>query len=290
MKRKAVLLLVIGLALGLYACAKKPSNDDKVLAKVSNKFITVKDFKAKIAKIPPYYRNVVEKDKKRYLDEVIMQMLCYEEAVRRGIDKDKEIQEVISEARKKVLIAKLIKDEVEDKVAVSEDEIKNFFEAHKDEFKTPELWRASHILVSDEKEAKALLDELARGASFEDLARKHSTDATANRGGDVGYFRRGQVVPDFEKACMKLNVGETSPIIQTQFGYHIIKLTDKKEPGVQNYEEAKGPIENELKRKKRSDLFSKLVLNLRNKYGVEVKEDAFNSLGEAENSEAKNPE
>lgn len=273
-----ILALIASLALGSYGCAKKPSGDDRILAKVSNRFITVKDFEAKIAKIPPYYRNVVEKDKKRYLDEVIMQMLCYEEAVRRGIDRDKEIQDVINEARKKILMAKLIKDEVEDKVSVSEDEVNNFFDAHRDEFKTPELLRASHILVADEKEARGLLDELARGASFEDLARKHSTDATASRGGDVGYFRKGQVVPAFEDACMKLNVGEMSPIIRTQFGYHIIKLTDKKEPGLQSYDEAKGSIENELKRKKRSDLFSKLVLNLRNKYGVNVKEDVFNSL------------
>ncbi|MCX5686713.1 MAG: peptidylprolyl isomerase, partial [Candidatus Omnitrophica bacterium] len=244
MRKIIVLPLIIGLTFGLYACAKKPSDDDRVLAKVSNKFITVKDFKARIAKIPPYYRNIVEKDKKRYLDEVIMQMLCYEEAVRKGIDRDSEIREVINEARKKILIAKLIKDEVEDKVSVSEDEIRNFFEAHRDEFKTPELWRASHILVADEKEARALLDELAGGANFEDLARKHSSDATASRGGDVGYFRRGQVVPDFEKACMKLNVGETSPIVRTQFGYHIIKLTDKKESGLQGYDEAKGSIEN----------------------------------------------
>ncbi|MFH0764446.1 MAG: peptidyl-prolyl cis-trans isomerase [Candidatus Omnitrophota bacterium] len=278
MRKIIILPLIIGLTFGLYACAKKPSGDDRVLARVSNKFITVKDFKARIAKIPPYYRNIVEKDKKKYLDEVMIQMLCYEEAVREGIGRDKEIQEVINEARKKILIAKLIKDEVEDRMSVSEDEIRNFFETHRDEFKAPELWRASHILVNDEKEASGLADELARGASFEDLARKHSTDATASRGGDVGYFRRGQVVPDFEKACIKLNVGETSPIIRTQFGYHIIKLTDRKDPGLQNYEEAKGSIENELKRKKRSDLFNKLVLKLKSKYGVEVKEDVFNSL------------
>ena len=153
--------------------------------------------------------------------------------------------------------------------------MKKFYDEHKDEFKTPEMWRASHILVADEKEAKAMLDELAKGAKFEDLARAHSIDATASRGGDVGYFRAGQLIPDFEKACLKLDVGQTSGIVQTQFGYHIIKLTDKKEPGVKSYEEAKRAIEAELKKKKRSELFNALVLRLKNKYGVEVNENVF---------------
>jgi len=279
MKRRIFfIMLLLGIALGLYACARKASDDDRVIARVSNKFITIKNFKSKIAKIPPYYRNVVEKNKKRYLDEVIIEMLFYEEAVRKGIGRDREIREVIDQAKKKIIIAKLIKDEVEDKVSAVDDEMRKYYEAHRDEFKTPELWRASHILVASEKEAKDILDELAKGANFEELAKARSTDATASRGGDVGYFREGQVIPDFEKACMKLKVGETSDIVKTQFGYHIIKLTDKKESGVQSYEEARRSIENELKRKKRSELFNKLVLSLKDKYGVEVKEDVFESM------------
>ncbi|MDP3804371.1 MAG: peptidyl-prolyl cis-trans isomerase [Candidatus Omnitrophota bacterium] len=283
MKRRiVVMMLLVGVVFGLYACAKKSSDDDRVLVRVSNKLITVKDFKSQIAKIPPYYRNVVEKDKKRYLDEVIVEMLLYEEAVRKGIGSDREIREVINQAKKKIIIAKLIKDEVEDKMNATDDEMRKYYEARKDEFKTPELWRASHILVASEREAKDVLDELAKGAKFEDLASARSTDATASRGGDVGYFRAGQVVPDFENTCIKLSMGQTSEIVRTQFGYHIIKLTDKKEAGLQSYEEAKRSIENELKRKKRNELFSKLVLSLKDKYGVEIKEDVFDSMEKRE--------
>ena len=225
--------------------------------------------------MPAYYQNIASKNPKRYIEDIIVEMLCYEEGVRKGIDRDKEVKEVVNEAKKKIVMAKLIKNEVEDKIVVTEDEMKKFYDEHKDEFKTPEMWRASHILVADEKEAKAMLDELAKGAKFEDLARAHSIDATASRGGDVGYFRAGQLIPDFEKACLKLDVGQTSGIVQTQFGYHIIKLTDKKEPGVKSYEEAKRAIEAELKKKKRSELFNALVLRLKNKYGVEVNENVF---------------
>ncbi len=259
-------------AIALFGCARKHDANSKVLARVSNAVITESDLKAKIAKMPPYYQNIASRNPKRYIEDIIVEMLCYEEGIRRGIDRDKEVKEVINEAKKKIVIAKLIKNDVEDKVVLTEDEMKKYYEGHKDEFKTPEMWRASHILVADEKEARAMLDELAKGAKFEDLAKAHSIDATANRGGDVGFFKLGQLVPDFEKAALKLDVGQTSDIVRTQFGYHIIKLTDKKEPGVKNYQEAGRAIEAELKKQKRSELFNALIMNLKNKYRVEVNE------------------
>ena len=275
--KKPILLItsITILAIAISGCARKQDPQNNVLARVSNRVITEKDLKAKIAKMPPYYQNIVSKNPKRYVEEIIVEMLCYEEGVRKGIDRDKEVKELISEAKKKIVMAKLVKNEVEDKVVVTEDEMKKFYDVHKDEFKTPEMWRASHILVGTEKEAGEMLDKLAKGERFEDLARVHSTDATASRGGDVGFFRAGQLVPDFEKAALKLEIGQTSGIVQTQFGYHVIKLTDKKEPGVKTYPEAKRAIEAELKKQKQAELFNALVLNLKNKYGVEVNEDAL---------------
>jgi len=245
-----------------------------VLATVSNKTITLKEFKARIAKLPPSYQGIVEKNKKRYLDEMIMETLLYEDAVRKGLDRDDEVKEVLKEARKKILVAKLIKSEVEDNIRIADSEARQYYESHKEDFMTRPLWRASHILVSSEKEAQDILDKLSGGASFEELAKSRSIDATASRGGDVGYFRTGQVVGEFEKTCLGLKVGESSGIVHTQFGYHIIKLTDKKESMLEDYEKVKPVIENELKKKKRSELFDRLVLRLKEKYGVQIKEDA----------------
>jgi peptidyl-prolyl cis-trans isomerase C len=265
-------------ALTISGCANKPSPDDKVLVKVSNGVITVKDFKSRIAKLPPYYRKIVEKDNKRYLEEIIMEKLFYEAAIRKGLDRDKEVVDIVSQAKKKIVTAKLVETEVDSKVKITEDEMRQYYEAHKDEFKTPPLWRASHILVATEKEARDILDALTKGAKFEELAREKSMDATASRGGDIGFFRVGQLVPDFEKACLKLGIGQTSDVVGTQFGYHIIKLTDKKEAGAEDFDKAKGKIENALKKQKRVELFDKLVMDLKSKYGVEVNEDALNEI------------
>ncbi len=245
---------------------------------MSDSVIPVRDFKSRIAKLPPYYRKIVEKDSKRYLEEMIMEKLFYEAAIRKGLDRDKEVVEIVSQAKKKIITAKLVETEVDANVKITDDEMKKYYEAHKGEFKTPELWRASHILVATEKEAGDILDALAKGAKFEDLAREKSMDATASRGGDIGFFRVGQLVPDFEKACLKLGMGQTSDVVHTQFGYHIIRLTDKKDPGAEDFEKAKGKIENALKKQKRVELFDKLVTDLKSKYGVEVDEDVLNEI------------
>ncbi|MFA5142848.1 MAG: peptidyl-prolyl cis-trans isomerase [Candidatus Omnitrophota bacterium] len=277
MKRIMPAIIAVTVISGVIACgcAKKEAAGNEVLARVSSTVITEKDLKARITKMPAYYQNIVSKNPKRYVEDIIVETLCYEEGVRRGIDRDKEVKELVNEARKKIVMAKLVKNDVEDKIAVTEDEMKKFYDEHKDEFKTPAMWRASHILVSDEKEAWSLLDELAKGAKFDELARTHSIDATASRGGDVGFFRSAQLVPDFENACLKLEVGQTSGIVRTQFGYHIIRLTDKKDPGVKPYPDARRAIEAELKKVKHAELFDALVMKLKAKYGVEVNEKFF---------------
>ncbi len=184
-------------------------------------------------------------------------------------------------------MAKFIKIEVDDKVTVSEDEMKKFYEEHKENFKRPQMWRASHILVASETEAKDISAELSKGKGFEELAREKSIDATAARGGDVGYFRKGQVIPEFENTCFGMEPGQTSGIVHTQFGYHIIKLTDRKRETIEPFEEAEPAIEGNLKLKKRTELFNKLVSDLKDKYRVRVEDDALKTI-EVVNAREKN--
>jgi len=272
-----MLAVIICLA-AVSGCGKDKARDKRVLAKVSSRTITVEDFDSRIENIPAYYRNIVKQNKKRYLNEIILETLFYEDAIRKGLDKDKEVRDILTEAKKKILVSKLIKNEVDDKLDIPESDVMKLYEERKSELKTPELWRASHILVADEAQAKLILDELLKGASFDELAKKYSIDATASRGGDIGYFRAGQLVPEFEKACMKLDVGQTGEILRTQFGYHIIKLTGKKDPAIQNFKEARSALESELKKKKRSELFDEMVLKLKDRYGVNIEEDVFESI------------
>jgi len=276
--RVLMVLAVFASCIGLYGCGNGDRDDKKVIATVSNRAITVKAFKARIDRLPAYYQRIVRSNLKRYLDETIMEMLLYEDALRKGLDKDKEVKEILIEARKKILVSKLVAGEVDEKAKVSEEDMLKYYGEHKDEFKTPEMWRASHILVTSESEAKSIADELSKGADFGDLAKKYSIDATASRGGDIGFFRAGQLVPEFEKACLKLNIGQTGDILHTQFGYHIIKLTDKRDAGGQSYDEARRAIEGELSRKKKAVLFDEMVNKLKSLYSVNINKSTFESF------------
>lgn len=89
-------------------------------------------------------------------------------------------------------------------------------------------YRASHILVKDKALAERLLKQLKQGARFEALARDFSTCPSKSKGGDLGWFGPGKMVPAFEQACSRLSVGRLSPLVKTQFGYHIIKLTGRR--------------------------------------------------------------
>jgi parvulin-like peptidyl-prolyl isomerase/Tfp pilus assembly protein PilF len=111
----------------------------------------------------------------------------------------------------------------------TDDELEAYFEKNISHYDTPEEIRASHILVADEETANEVLDKLKDGADFAELAKEYSTDpGSKDKGGDLGWFSRGRMVKEFEEAAFALKVGEVSAPVKTQYGYHIIKLTDRK--------------------------------------------------------------
>jgi foldase protein PrsA len=114
-------------------------------------------------------------------------------------------------------------------IEVTEDEMKTYFEENKDSFDQKEQVKASHILVEDEDTAKKVKEELDNGKDFAELAKEYSTDASnADNGGDLGYFGKGEMAEEFENAAFEMEVNAISEPVKTEFGYHIIKLVDKK--------------------------------------------------------------
>ena len=118
--------------------------------------------------------------------------------------------------------------------------------------------RARHILVGTEKEAKDILARLAKGEKFEDLAKQFSLDGSKDYGGDLGYFTAPEMVPEFSKATFALKVGETSQPIKTDFGWHIIRLEDRKMGAAQPYDQVKSAIRSVLLRKKVSETMARI--------------------------------
>ncbi|MDP7978522.1 peptidylprolyl isomerase PrsA [Bacillus multifaciens] len=146
---------------------------------------------------------------------------------------------------------KQLKESVRGELAMKEAVKKSITDKEvKDNYK-PEI-KASHILVKDEETAKKVKDELAQGKSFEDLAKQYSQDpGSKDKGGDLGYFKPGSMVKEFEDAAYKLKKDEISNPVKTQFGYHIIKVTDIKE--LKPFDQEKDSIKNDLVDKKMKD-------------------------------------
>jgi len=136
-------------------------------------------------------------------------------------------------------------DYVED-IEIGDDEIQYYYDTNIDEFKHPESIRARHILFENEEKAKKILKKVKSGADFAEMAKRHSTGPTRDKGGDLGYFERGKMVPEFEEVAFALGVGEISDVVKTKFGYHIIKVEDKKEAYVDEFDAVKEKIKKKL--------------------------------------------
>jgi peptidyl-prolyl cis-trans isomerase C len=164
--------------------------------------------------------------------------------------------------RREVIISNFIVATFVPKITVSEQESRKFYDQNTEKFHQDEQVRASHILIgvdakagADEKrkareKAEKLRKELAAGAEFVKLARDNSTCPSSKQGGDLGFFGKGQMVPPFEKAAFALKTGESSDIVETQFGYHIIKVTEKKAAETVAFDVVRPRIEDYLKAQK----------------------------------------
>jgi peptidyl-prolyl cis-trans isomerase C len=187
-----------------------------------------------------------------------------------------------SDIEKGLSIEKLVVDKFVDKITVPEKEIKDYYESHTDMFKQPEQVKASHILIkvkpdakeSEQDEAlkkiKDIQEKQKKGEDFAELAKSHSQCPSSSKGGDLGYFGRGQMVPPFEEAAFNMKPGEVSDIVKTRFGYHLIKVTDKKAESTVPFDEIKERIGQYLKQEKVQKEVRELVDKLRKEAKVEI--------------------
>jgi len=265
------------------------SEKHTVLAKVGDTVITLGDFEAELQALPEFTRSrLTTKDaKKKQLDKMIDELLLMKEAEARGLDKDPDIQKKLESYRKRMITEKLYQAVAQAESPVSEEEIKKYFEEHKDQFEEKEKIRVSQIMImvppnadpEKEKEAKVKIEQALKrakkGEDFSKLAQEYSEGGpTAGKGGDLGYITKGRMMPEFETAAFSLkNVGDISDIVKTQFGYHIIKLTDRKPAHTQSLEEARDRIVRQIEAQRRRDARQNLPQELRKKVAIEIHDE-----------------
>lgn len=180
----------------------------------------------------------------RLIEFYIDQQLIQQAAEGRGLENDPQVIEQLERLKAQMVQQAYLRDEIADRV--TEDKIRAEYEKRLETMVQETEVRARHILVKTEDEAEAILREISDGANFEDVAREKSTGPSGPQGGDLGYFVAGTMVPEFSEAAFAMEPGEVSAPVQTDFGWHVIKVEDRRMKPLPTYEELLPQIRDEL--------------------------------------------
>lgn len=259
------------LALAAFGTNSNPSfaQDDKVVAKVNGTTITEADMRFANAEIGAQLGDIPENVKRRALAEYLIDNALFAEAaIAAKIAADPAFEEQMQYVRRRLLREQYFEKQL--KGAISEADAKKIYDQRVAQLKSENEVAARHILVDNEEKAKEILAKIKAGGDFAALAKENSTDTgSKEQGGFLGYFGRGQMVPEFEKAAFTMIKGQVSEPVKTNFGWHIIKLEDRRRKPPPSFDDVKETILNSLAVLKAQEV----VGALRKKADVEYLDD-----------------
>lgn len=266
---------------------KTESTESAVLKKFGDMTITEHEYQIALQRVPAdsqeFYKS--PEGKEELLKSIMMVRIMAAEAKKENLDKQKEFAEATTLMVERELANYFVKVNFVDKeVMVTDEEIKAEYEKNKEKYKVGESVRASHILIPvDEKmgdaekaaqkaKAEAILVKAgAQGADFAALAKEFSSCPSKENGGDLGYFTRGEMVEEFEAAAFEGEAGKVlTKVVQTSYGYHIIKVVDKKGAGYKEIADVKEELKESLINEKRMALYTNMLADFEKRYGVKL--------------------
>ena len=244
--------------------------ENKVLAIVDGREIKESDLNILIKNLgqnAAYFQG--EEGRKKLIDELVMHELMYLDAVDKNLESEEEFKEVLNEMKRSMLQQYNMR-KMFNSITLSEDELKDFYEKNKSLYNRQEMVKASHILVDTLEKANEILEDLTDGLSFEEAAKEYSTCPSKQSGGALGQFGKGQMVREFEDAVFSIRVGEISTPVKTQFGYHIIKLTEHTPAKSADFEESYQELKENYFALKQENVYRNKKEELTKKYDVVI--------------------
>src|SRR5580692_1417058 len=245
------------LAIALFASLPLRADDNPVLAKVNGAEIKQSDVALAEEELTPSLAQMDPATK----DENVLSFLIDMKIVSKAAE-DKKVQDSddfkkrMAFARSRLLMDNLLASE--GKAATSDDDMKKVYEEASKQITGEQEVHARHILVETEDQAKAVEDELKKGADFAELAKKKSKDPGASDGGDLGFFTKDQMVPEFSAVAFALEPGKISDPVKSQFGWHVIKVEEKRNRKAPDFDQVKAQIETYVTRKAQAEYVAKL--------------------------------
>ena len=252
-------------AIALAGCGRGQDRDE--LARVNGKSLSVEEF---YDSIPEHLLAVMSLgDQQESLETWVKTELFYQEGARRGIGRDDGVRRRLDEIEREMVTKECIERLMDEAEEITDEEAESYFAEHRNDYAIQV--RLAHILVRSSAEAERGLDQIRSGTPFETVAAAISVDRTASLGGDLGYMRRGEMIHELEEAAFELKVGGVSDVIESSFGYHIIKVLDR-HPGAgqPSYESKRAAVMNFLTSRRRRKVFDEWLARLEERATVVI--------------------
>ncbi len=242
--------------------------ENRLLAEVDDHKIFDSDVQGLMRAMGPQGASFAgEEGIKQLTDELINQELLYREAKETHLDEERDFRDKMKVIEKQMLQQYAL-GKIFSQAEVSDSEVEADYEKHKDEVKPLYFFNADHILVENEEEAKEIKSALDQGADFAKLAQEKSTCPSGQNGGGLGNFGSGQMVEPFEKACMEMEIGQISDPVQSEFGWHVIRLNSRNRQRGTALNEMREEIRHRLTLLKQKDLYVKKLKEVEKKHDV----------------------
>ncbi|MDY6853800.1 MAG: peptidyl-prolyl cis-trans isomerase [Thermodesulfobacteriota bacterium] len=310
MKKCLTLLLCLFLISSHISCKR---GKEQILVKIGNQIITVDEFTKEFEEVRQEYLTLNTKDnisfgelKASFLNGLIEKKILLNEAERLGIKvtedelkneishikkdyPEKSFNETIineyvdykdweKRIKKKLLIEKLINNMIKSKISIENEEIKRYYEKNIKEFDLPEQVRAFQIVVGTEVEAHEILKRLKDGEDFVKLAKEKSLSPDSEDGGDLGYFGRGYMPPEFDEVVFSLPIGQLSKVVKSPYGFHVFKVEEKKKARKMLLDEAYDQIEERLKKERTEEAYNRWFKKIKNMIQIELDQQLLTEI------------
>jgi len=281
MKKMIVFIFGVFLLLNTLGCGKAGKDElgKNELVRINDLSISLEEFRQMSEKQPleGKMRLLDEKGMRDFLENyVITREVLYQEAKKKGFDKNKEILQKVEDFKRAMIIDGLIEEELRGKGEPTEEDLQQYYKENRALFTEPLEVKIRHIVVNSEPVLKEVLTRLSKGESFEKLASIYNIDRTREDGGTLGYLRRGQLAPSFaqfEEAAFSLTKkGDISEVVRTPYGFHILRLEEMRGTTQRPFEQVRERIRFFLQAKKRQEAYLNYVKEVKSKAKILINE------------------
>lgn len=288
---KKFLVLMVS-CLFLISCGKqaeqaKPAAAGDYLLKINDVVISKADLDTELKKMPEEVKQAMMRDAQTYtkfLEDYASKEALGLEAKSKKIEENPDFKSKLEYMKKVTAIQMLLEKEIAKDIKISDKDVQDYYTKNKGQFSAPPTYKVSHIQVKTQADADKVKERLKKGEDFAKVAKEVSEDKESGKnGGDLGMVEQGKLPAELDQAVVKMKKGEVSAPVKSQYGFHIIKVTDVKQSTALDINAIKEDLRNVLMQEKQQQIFEKYISDVKNKYKIEINKEQVEKIVAAAN-------